>query len=448
MQARHSLFAAAAALALVPAAALAVGYASGVVKTGDDVSFILNQDNSNVRVVLDNGAKILDLGTQGKGSHSFNMAGYSSYSIIVKTSEAPGWAKFSDDALTQSKYFSPRGVSVNRNAASPFFGNIYVAEGQGGAVAAGGRTTTDGLYAMGADQSDRYGQGNTASAGGVNWGLSSNSPFRITVAPDDSIYVADWSDAHSGVWRAAPTTAGNFEEVLDNTGRAGSGLVGNIHGSVAAVYVEGTGANTKLYTLDEDLAAAGDINRYDIGTTTSGYNQPPVKQTTDGQNHVQNFNMDLVRDKDGSWWVAQWRATDSNAAPSLMHWADGASQPMWISGANLKLDGGYGNLDLFGDTLAIGTNTGKIYIIDISDRNNPVVATTITHPGNQVRDVSFDAAGNLYAVSSSSETLRIYSPGGDWAAITRSDGTFALVPEPTTLALLALGGLALRRRVR
>jgi hypothetical protein len=57
----------------------------------------------------------------------------------------------------------------------------------------------------------------------------------------------------------------------------------------------------------------------------------------------------------------------------------------------------------------------------------------------------------VYVVSSSSETLRIWSPGGPTIATTRSDGSFSLakVPEPCSIGLLALGGLALiwlRRR--
>ncbi len=434
--------------------ATAVPYASGVVQNGASSSFVLNEDGANVQIVFDGGATVVDMGTLGKGTHSFDATQGSSYQIKVSKSAAAGWTQISNDALTQSKYFSPRGVSINKNSASSNFGRIYVGEGLGGAVAAGGRTTTDGIYAMTADQGDVLGQGDTAFAGGINWTTGgSNSPWKVTVAPDDTVYIADWSDLNSGVWRCNANPQANFDEILTNAGRTSTGLVAGVHGSVASVYIEGTGANTVLYTLDEDFDAGsgmGSILRYDIGTQT-GYSGTPSEQTQDIPNYIANSNMDVVRDSDGSWWICQYRYTDSDSTPTLLHWADGASSPSWTSGpSTVALDRGYGILaiDNLNDLIAVGTNNSKIFILDISDPSNIALVDTIAHSGATIRDLDFDAAGNLYVVSSSSETLRIYSPGGDWMAITGSDGSFALIPEPAAIALLALGGLACLRRRR
>lgn len=445
-----------AALGLAAPMALAVSYASGVVDLGGGMySFVLNEDAAGVKIQR-TGDTPLNLGALPKGTHTFSIGSGTAFSIDVWTMQPPGWTQISDDALTQSKYYLPRGVALNRNPASSNFGRIYVAEGQGGTTASG-RTTTDGLYVMTADQGDITGQGNAAWTGGIDWVVGgSNSPFRMMVGPDDSVYIADWSDAHSGIWVSPADGMGVFSELLDNTGRQASGLVPGLHGSIPGLWVEGTGAARKLYTLDEDLNAGsttGSVLRYDIGTTVSGYNIPPVEETEDDVNIILNLRADLVRDEDGTWWVSQYRSTETVGAPALTRWQSGGQAPIYNSAADdglAPLLSAYGSLDIHDelDLLVMGARSGRgIYIIDISDPTAPVLVATIPQTGF-AQDVAFDAAGNVYVVSNSTETLRIWSPGGSWRATTGSDGSFTLVPEPSSLALLALGGLALLARRR
>ena len=443
-----------AVVAALASVAWGVPYASTVVQSGSDVSFILNEGADSVIVKLDGGASTLDLGALGKGTHGVNIGGAGSFEILVSKASAPGWVQISSDADTGSKYYSPKGVAVNQNAAGANFGRIYVGEGLGGPVGAGGRTTTDGLYIMGADQSDITSQGDTAHGGGIDWSASSNSPFRLAVAPDDNVYIADWSDGHSGVWRSGPSGAGGFDQMLANETNVndGSGGLFDNHGSVAGVWVDGTGGDTKLYTIDEDFPNRGDVLRYDVGTDTM-YAGAPAQQTQDGTNIILNGRMDLVRDDDGSWWVTQYRFTESPAAPSLTRFLDGGTEPVYISAEDGDLPllmANYGSVDIHNglDLLAMGARSGYgVYIIDISDPANPVLLDTVAQNG-YTQDVAFDAAGNLYVVSSSSETLRIWSPGGNTLASTGSDGSFSVIPEPATMGLLALGGLALLRRRR
>jgi hypothetical protein len=432
----------------------AVPYASGVSQSGNEVSFILNQDADSVAVIL-SGAPNLNLGPLSKGAHTFNTGGAVGFEIQVAKSEAAGWTQISEDTLAQSKYYSPKGVTVNRNPTSVNFGRIYVSEGLGGAVAAGGRATTDGLYVMGADQSDILLQGDVAASGGIDWTVGgSNSPFKLSIAPDNSVYLADWSDGHSGLWRAPADVSGVFPNVLANMNRDSAGLTDN-HGSIPSVWVEGTGEGVQVYTLDEDFdigGTTGSVLRYDVGTATD-YNGQPVEQTQDGTNIILNLRADVVRDEDGSWWIAQYRSTETPEAPSLTRFLDGGTSPTYNSATDDDLPlltETYGSLDIQDelDRLALGARSGfGVYILDISDPDSPALLDTVPQDGF-TQDVAFDAAGNLYVVSSSTETLKIWSPGGQTVAITGSDGSFRLIPEPDSLVLLLLGGLALRRRRR
>ena len=58
------------------------------------------------------------------------------------------------------------------------------------------------------------------------------------------------------------------------------------------------------------------------------------------------------------------------------------------------------------------------------------------------RDIAFDAAGNLYTVSSGQGLLRVFSPGGISTAITDSDGTFGVIKPDQTVVVSATDDFA------
>jgi hypothetical protein len=296
----------------------ATPYASGIQLSGASSSFVLNQGGANVRVVYDGGATEVNLGALAAGTHAFDATLGSTWEIVCTSYAPAGWTQISDDTLTQSKYYSPHGVAVDTNPMRSSFGQIIVGEGAGGAVGAGGRTTTDGLYIMSADQGDITSQGDAAYGGGIDWATGgSSSPMKVEMnrvdssGLDNTIYISDWSDGHSGIWTAdAANPSAPFNELLDNTGRAASGIVleasgagpGELHGSISSgPWVEGIGANRKMYTVDEDVRT-GNILQYDIGSTTSGYTTAPTDRVTDGAGNILNGLMDVVHDEDGSWY--------------------------------------------------------------------------------------------------------------------------------------------------
>lgn len=104
-------------LACLPAAAMAVPYASGVSTSGSELTFILNQDADNVTLVLEGGGT-LNLGAMTKGTHVVSVATPGNHQIKVTNSAPSGWTQISAEDTAHS-FWQPYGISVNTNPTSP-----------------------------------------------------------------------------------------------------------------------------------------------------------------------------------------------------------------------------------------------------------------------------------------------------------------------------------------
>ncbi len=327
---------------------------------------------------------------------------------------------------TTKTFITPRGLAINNNYESPHFGHIYVTDSKD-------KTTDGGIYVFDATFSDITAQGETAWS--KNFSNSPASPLRITVAPDDKIYITDWSDnATSGVYVWDPSTpAINAVSIFGGTVTQGDAKEGDvfIHGSVSHCYIIGTGTDTKLYTYDEDLPQK--INLYEVGNLkTPWINAPkPIPYPSS----IANGNGMIFSDNKGGWWIAQHRATDpaSGVNPGLIHinssgMADYSS--MGVLGSNTR-----GAIGLNADQSLIATagtisekNTqGQIHIFDVTwDKDNvPTLSPkySINTPFiNTCYNVVFDVAGNVYATGDGKAL-------GAWA-LPKTDNSFT-TPAPS-----------------
>src|SRR4051794_5921141 len=194
---------AATGLVMSSARVYATPYASAVTKTTvgatTSVSFILNEPTDTLKYTINGGSPVTLDGTT-KGTKTFNLTNANdTFSIIAEKNAATGYTiptggtvtavassgvridspaggfnLISDDASVFSRYASPRGVDTVKNPNSPYFGNVYIANsnpgtntggnvvGPGATPANATRTTGDGLYALHADQSDAFGNGDVA----------------------------------------------------------------------------------------------------------------------------------------------------------------------------------------------------------------------------------------------------------------------------------------------
>src|SRR6478672_971383 len=136
--------------------AWATPYACDVTNSGGVVSFRLNENADNVRVIF--GATTNDLGPGLKGLTVTNLGiGAGTVKIMVMRSAPPGYTQSSvdmiqDNGIYLNKLEQARGVTVNKNPATPSFGRIYIANGRSGTTTPpASRNTKDGIYMFNSD---------------------------------------------------------------------------------------------------------------------------------------------------------------------------------------------------------------------------------------------------------------------------------------------------------
>jgi MYXO-CTERM domain-containing protein len=425
-----------AVLGLASTAAMATPYASGITDLGGGMySFILNQDASSV--VIDRwGDSSLDLGALTRGTYSFSVGSGTGFDIAVGSSAAAGWSQYiPDDTLTS--FYSPCGVSINTNPASPNFGKVYISETQT-ATTGFGRSVTSGIYMLNADASDAG-----WADGGVDWtAAGTSSPFKSTIGPDGCLYVADYSNDLAYGFSADMSVATQLIDASNKT--AGQ--------YVECIWVEGTqaGGDRAIYLVDSHyLDGRRGLIRYDLG---AGDTAAPSDVGTQwiGPDYFGFYPRDVARDSSGDWYMNQYRYSPDQA-PALTKFdgagtiplGDDPAEVLWESDIS-QYTGAY-CLAINEDAGIIAYGhyyTGEVFIFDMATG----AFIESFDAGSRIRELAFDAAGNLVTGDNSIEWVRFWSPGGDWLATTSSDGTFTLIPEPASLMLLALGGLALLRR--
>jgi hypothetical protein len=402
---------------------------------GYKLNFTLNESATSVAITLYNRTqvvKLIDAGALAKGKQFVSVLsadlpdGKFTWTVkaVAETVDRP--VKISNNAQPQMQFYSPRGVAVDNNFESNYFGRVYAAETSPGTLT--NRTTKDGVYILNSALEDVTNQGAESYAGNVTWAAAS-SPMRLAVAEDGKVFVNDWSDAHPGVWVMDPANpGGTFTPVFSGLTKATSGLssIGgvNVHGSIAHCWVLGTGVNTKLYTFDEDYVDAaatstGNVLQYNIGTMASPWQAAPSSVAYNDAlngNLQQNMNSCIAPDNRGGWWISQYRVTDAALIPSLIHvGTDGLVNfnsgltPTLI--ANSLLAGMAVSYD--GTRLAMGCQD-EVKIFDITYSETGIPTLTRLHSikpamGTNTAGISMDRAGNVYVISYTSERLGVWA---------------------------------------
>jgi hypothetical protein len=472
-----------AVMALSSFVARAVPYASCITNNGTTVSFYLNEAADNVKVVYDGGGvgKTNDLGALAKGPQSFSFTGHTSYKIHVTKNAPAGWTMTSDDTNPMNMYGSPRGVVVSQVASNlSSFGRIYVTDSATPGATAGRlqdaatlhwRTNYGkGVYVLNADQSDCLGQAtacnvtNTcvnAFSNGIAFGtpLNASSPYRIGFGQDNKLYINCFATVDATTWRSTNADCRGFEQVFAGIGEFANRVVHS--DSSTKVIAEGSteDGSLKLWMLDGNLTNSSGaliLNRicqWDINGGPLPWNTPPTQVgTATAYSTVADVTCDLDKGLDGKWFVLVYRSAGTDRASIQQYDTDGATllfDSFTYYGSPDPLRNAYVSaLSPDGKTFAWATVTNKVLMFSLNSSGviDPSTLTGFDQPGTpsvtgpnvgNARGICWDAAGNIYVVSSGFARLRTFSPGGFTVTTTGSDGTFALSKPANNVSVTA-----------
>jgi hypothetical protein len=437
----------------------ATPYASGVTNNSGTIQFILNESADNVYVLFDNSTVSNNLGAAAlsKGLQTFSLGAYTNYSINVFKVGAGSPTQISVDTSNTVKFNAPRGVAVNANPKDRHFGLIYGANSTAGG--SGLAAKARGIYIFNADTSDAYGRGATASGAVFNSG-SANSPYRLGIGPDQTVYAGDFSTVAATVWKfdpdvIAPATWTNVLGIIGETAGIAAGYHGDISGAPCVSGSLATG-DLVLYTADAALPPLYNaINKYVIGAGPIPYSNAPVQQSCIGLCGIAELNTDMALAPDGKLFGIINRANTAFDVASVIVYAPDGTTKLWDSitgpggayftGPDVCLDGRSISVSPNGKWMAVMHTDNHITVMRLTN-GVPDSASLFTIPNLSIvgngRQIAWDAAENIYTVSSGQGLLRVISLGATTTAITSNDstgtnGTFSLTTPATAVSVTA-----------
>ena len=395
------------------------------------------------------------------------------YKFRVKAEDSVGastWTNITPleggSEIGSAQYYAPQGLAINRDQASPFFGQIYVSSANATlSVNPGASAAAEGLFLLNSDMTFRGGSAATAAAA-ANANLifnvaSNNSPFKLNINHDNwnEVLMCDFSDTYENVWVFnADGTAVKRLMNKDTTGPAAPAGSYN-HGNQFEAALRGTGAARQLFGLDEDLdagvvhsVAGPDFLRWDVGAVQEDYTGPAVEllnggyvipppQTGTGtstsfytgrglyigeqsgdayicnrrQNYTNNIGFSRFDlDADGNVAGTVWTLRNNQIIEGIL--AVNPDFPAcWTMSTAIAVDETRGRGVTLRDGLATVASGCSVAVpgaraVVFDTDNGAVLAAFQISDLNTVQDAEFDAAGNLYTGCQSDELVRMWSP--------------------------------------
>ena len=410
-------------------------YAYAIEAESLNISFSSTGDAPAARIILtptDGSEAVIDsIGAVTKGKNTVTiddniLADGKHYNIAVEIAGYPvGSAGVTFTAPTGIKAKSRGGLAWISDTESPNFGHLVTSAGYAQGVT---------VYAPDMTKVDTYKpEGNLWVASKVN------SPYRMGQL-NGNVILTDWSDPAAGYWFFDPSKPETTYDILggtrDNTGAHildGKSIGG---GSTAVAFV-GEGAQTTMYTFTEDFPAGNGtmtLARSVIGDTNPWTVEATPFANISGSNLMKGTNVELVAIPEGLI-VSQARANGKNVEAEPAFVVVDYDGNIKFNSASLedKLPSCGSGIAVSADgkTWAISEAGTGIGIWDATWKDNvPTLTKRYIIPGSdgsdEVNQLSFDNAGNLYAWHRSDFGLRAYAVKND-APVARTDAPKSLL---------------------
>ncbi|MBQ8722561.1 MAG: chitobiase/beta-hexosaminidase C-terminal domain-containing protein [Paludibacteraceae bacterium] len=338
-------------------------------------------------------------------------------------------------------FYHSQGVDVDVNPESEFFGRAYVTECAPDGIGKDYHSsiTGQGLYAFDALLAPIANKdGNYGFKGGLTTDATSKDPRKVRISEDGRVFLT--RQAITGVSPLVEVNPAdlnaNFADVfVDFTHDAETYELKTADGKYMAspniaFDVKGQGEDLKVFMLSTTKAGIAYNPRgnfakeYNLGTSTTWSAEPSATiDALDTLTHytVNYLGVSVEYDNEGGIWYAQYRGTPKESEPTLIHVnAQGVEDYKDFTFVSRSSAIRFNN-DF--SLLAIAGNGGKkctIFKVEKDAEGKPVLNKQYEFAvnGNNINDMAWDYANNLYIVNSSSELLYMYAMPRESAVVT------------------------------
>ena len=348
------------------------------------------------------------------------------------------------------QFYHPKGVEVDANPESEFFGRVYATEGMPVAKAGdkyisdvNGNGVGQGLYAFDAtlapiaNKDGKYGFTGGLTFNSLNpAGKSDYSPLRVVLSEDGRLFFSRQSVGVSPLVEVNPADLNaNFTEVF--TGFVCDSTTYDLNTAEGAFMaapnvgfdVKGTGENLQVLMLSTKAGgwsaakSAFRVDEYNLGEATTWSAAPSTAvEALSGQYIVTYTSSNVEYDNEGGMWLIQHRGTPSASEPALVH-LNAAGEVDYTNTSIIAAASGFAfNADY--TLLAFAGNGNKkctIYAVGKDENGAPTLTEKYTFEttiGTNLNDIAWDYADNLYIVGNSGEWLKVFALPRESAVVT------------------------------